>query len=91
VIIGDHDGFRQRLGDKLAEVVGQGEDNLEPLFFGVVPAVTGNPHGSLYLPEPPRSRIGMVLHRPLLDLLRVEDDHPPGFVLFPGLFILGVL
>ena len=91
MIVSDQDGFRQRLGNRLAEVVGQGEDDLEPLLFGVMLTVTGNPHGGLHLPVPPCTGFGMVLKCPLLDLLSVEDDHSLGLVLPPSLFILRML
>ncbi len=81
MIISDHYGFRQRLGNRLTEVVGQGEDDLEPLLFGVMLTVTGNPHGGLHLPVPPCTGFGMVLECPLLDLLSVKDDHSLGLVL----------
>lgn len=79
------------MGDELAEMVGQGEDDLKPLLFGVVSTVTGNPHRCLHLPIPPGTGFGVVLQGPLLDLLRVEDDNPLRLVLPPSLLVLRVL
>jgi hypothetical protein len=91
VIIGDHDRGREGLDKQAAEMIGQGEDDLEPLLFGVMAAVAGNPHGRLHLPETPRARLGRVLDRPILDLVRVEDDDPSVLVPLPRCLIFGVL
>jgi hypothetical protein len=56
----------------------------------MVPAIACDPHGYLDVKEGPRAEIGRCLEFPVLDLVRVEDYHPPALVVYPSPLVFRV-
>jgi hypothetical protein len=87
VIVGNHDGRRHGLTYQIALVVGDGEDDVEALLLGMMAAVTGDSHLAIN-----RETTAVIIWSgPVPDLLAVEDDYSPTFILQPELVILRLL
>ncbi len=100
MVVGDHDGIREGLGDDAVLMVLDGEYDLEAHLLLVVTAVAGYPHGRVdeaVARAVSRAGAGVGIVRsgwrglPILYLVGVEDDDPPLLVLPPFLFLVGFL